>query len=95
MSQVVSIEQLLARYCKFLGLNLRKFTHLAGRLFPFFIFELHKKANGIFGESSHRFFHINFIDMTMEERKDEKLIRAFNFSSLNVREIISVVFYPI
>jgi len=53
------------------------------RMFPFFLFEVFKKKGGLFSsDGTHRFFCFNFIDMTIEEKKENGAIKAFNCSSI-------------
>jgi len=54
-------------------------------MFPFFLFEVFKKKSGLFSDATHRFFCFNFIDMTIEEKKENGTIKAFNCSSIEVR----------
>jgi len=58
---------------------------LAGRIFPFFIFEVHRRNKNIFTEKQHEFLCLNFIEMILEETKGSQSVRSYNFSSIKVR----------
>lgn len=68
-----------------IGVNTEIYFLSAGRVFPYFLFEVYKKRNGLFQDATHRFFQMNFTDLIIEEKKESQAIKSFNFSSIDVK----------
>lgn len=85
MSQAFTFGELRERFCRILFYFLvYNKNEKAGRVFPFFMFEVNRKNGGLFQDGHHRFLCLNFIEMIIEERKDNQLVKGFNCSSIKV-----------